>query len=197
MYLAPDYKKFSCSPLPAKSKVQQNSKAIKKLKVPNVLIRLERKIAYAKKRREKDLRTSKYILNTSSKLSSKKSNKKQGKRVKDDITQIDSIRSSIKNRITTWNPDQLIKSDRIKENTKFMEPHYKANQRINRKEKTHQNPYRMRGKNISGTVHKAKPIYDDKIDHKLDGAKDYWQFRDHGKYGSHPNFDDMGDESNP
>lgn len=198
--LTPEYKKISYSPRPAKSKVQHNSKDIKKPKAHNILIRLERKKAYAKKRKElinKDFRISKYILEPSAKLSSKKSNKKQRSIGKDDNAQFDALRSSIKNRITTWNPDQLKLMDKIKENIKFMEPHYKANQKINKKKETHPNPYKMRSKNLSGTVHKNKPLYDDKIDHKLDGAKDYWQYREHGRYGSHPDFDDMGDESNP
>ncbi len=63
--------------------------------------------------------------------------------------------------------------------------------------KKKKSPYIKRGKNLSGTLHKNKPLYDDKVDHKLDGAKDYWQFRDHGRYGSHPVYDDMGDETNP
>lgn len=30
---------------------------------------------------------------------------------------------------------------------------------------------------------------------RLDGSKDYWQFRENGKYGSHSSYDEMGDES--
>ena len=55
--------------------------------------------------------------------------------------------------------------------------------------------YKKRGKNLSGTIHKNKPFYDDKIDHRLDGSKDFSQFRDHGKFGSYPEYDDFGEES--
>jgi hypothetical protein len=60
-----------------------------------------------------------------------------------------------------------------------------------------QSQYKKKGKNLSGTIYKKKPIFDVKIDRKLDGAKDFYQLRDHGKFGSYPDYDDMGDESNP
>lgn len=30
---------------------------------------------------------------------------------------------------------------------------------------------------------------------RLDGSRDYWELREYGKFGSHPSFDDMSDES--
>jgi len=60
-----------------------------------------------------------------------------------------------------------------------------------------QSTYKKKGKNLSGTVYKKKPKYDDKIDHKLDGSRYYSQYREFGRYGSHPSYDDMGEESYP
>jgi hypothetical protein len=34
-------------------------------------------------------------------------------------------------------------------------------------------------------------------DRRLDGSRDYWQFREDGQFGSHPTYDDFGDESEP
>jgi len=200
--LIPDYKKFSYPSVPRKKKVPHNQKATKKPKVPNVLMRLEMKISKANKRKAlitKDIRYSKYILKTSSKPVSKKPTKKQSNKGHIDKnkthTKLTSSGNSAKNRTTTtWSPDQLSLLNRLKENIPH---HYENHRKNNTKNKTQPNPYKMRGKNLSGTVHKNKPIYDNKIDHKLDGSKDYWKFRDHGKFGSHSDFDDMGDESNP
>ena len=35
------------------------------------------------------------------------------------------------------------------------------------------------------------------IERRRDGSRDYWQFRETGKFGSHPLYDDCGDESAP
>jgi hypothetical protein len=32
---------------------------------------------------------------------------------------------------------------------------------------------------------------------RLDGSRDYWQFREGGQFGSHPSYDDVDDESDP
>lgn len=32
---------------------------------------------------------------------------------------------------------------------------------------------------------------------RLDGARDYWQVREEGRFGSHPSFDSCDDESAP
>ena len=60
-----------------------------------------------------------------------------------------------------------------------------------------QGTYKKKGKSLSGTVHRKKPKYDNKMDHKLDGSRDYSQYREFGRYGSHSSYDDMGEESNP
>lgn len=184
-----------------KPEVSHNLKDNKKLQVPNVIRWLKSlKDNRRKSLNSKDTRLSKNS-KSYSKLASKKPTKKQSNKGHNNNkthAKTKSSGNSVKNRITTWSSDQLLLLDRIKENIKFMEPHYnKKRQGSNTKNKTQPNPYKMRGKNLSGTVHKNKPIYDDKIDHKLDGSKDYWKFRDHGKFGSHSDFDDMGDESNP
>lgn len=57
--------------------------------------------------------------------------------------------------------------------------------------------YKKKSKNLSGTVYKKKTKNDNSMDHKLDGSRDYNQFRENGRYGSHSSYDDMGDESNP
>jgi len=204
--LIPDYKKFT---YPSTKRKKDPLTDSKKLEVPNVFIRLKVKLSKANKRNTlitKDIRSSDYILKTSSKSGSKKLTKKQRNIGQNDKSKIDSkftsSESNVKNRTTTWSPDQILFMERIKENIKFMEPHYKEysqrnNTKPNTKPTTQPNPYKMRGRNLSGTVHKDKPIFDDKIDHKLGGSKDYWKFRDHGKFGSHSDFDDLGDESNP
>lgn len=208
--LIPDYKKFT---YPSTKRKKDPLMGSKKLKVPNVFIRLKVKLSKANKRTTlitKDIRSSEYILKSSSKPGSKKPTKKQRNKGQNDKSKIDSkftsSESNVKNRTTTWSPDQMLFMERIKENIKFMEPHYKEysqrnitkpNTKPKPKPTTQPNPYKMRGKNLSGTVHKNKPLYDDKIDHKLDGSKEYWKFRDHGKFGSHSDFDDMSDESNP
>jgi hypothetical protein len=82
----------------------------------------------------------------------------------------------------------------------FDYPWGNKNQKVVKKdsiEKINISSYKKKGKNLSGIVYKNKPVFDDNIDHKLDRAKDSWQFRDHGRYGSYPEFDDLGDESNP
>ncbi|MFN8240736.1 MAG: hypothetical protein U0X39_08305 [Bacteroidales bacterium] len=194
--LIPDYKKFSYPSHPEKtSKVTHNPKDYKKPVVPSVIRWLEMKelnnkyLWFSKKSQSAPKRASKNLT------------KKKRKKGQNDKSKIESkfipSENNPKNHTTTWSPDQLLLLDRIKENIKFMEPHYKANKRIKAKGNVHQNYYVKRGKNLSGTVYKNKPLYDDKIDHKLDGGKDYYQYREHGKYGSHPEFDDMGDESNP
>jgi hypothetical protein len=35
------------------------------------------------------------------------------------------------------------------------------------------------------------------IERRLDGARDFWQIRDHGEFGSYSSHDDFGDESQP
>jgi len=35
------------------------------------------------------------------------------------------------------------------------------------------------------------------VERRRDGSRDYWQFRETGRFGSHPTYDDCGDESAP
>ncbi len=57
-------------------------------------------------------------------------------------------------------------------------------------------------------IENRKPILNPKIENynikkdykderKLDGSRDFYTFRERGKFGSHSAFDDMGDDSNP
>jgi hypothetical protein len=204
--LIPDYKNFSY-PSKIRGKVPHNLKdklevpknlRDKKLELPNVIKWL--KVLKDNRRKElgnKDTRLSKnsksFSEPVSKKITKKQSNKGHNDKNKT-FTKFTSSGNSVKNKTTIWSPDQLSLLNQLKEKIPH---HYENHRKNNTKKPTQPNSYKMRGKNLSGTVHKNKPIYDDKIDHKLDGSKDYWQYRDHGKFGSHSDFDDMGDESNP
>lgn len=43
-------------------------------------------------------------------------------------------------------------------------------------------------------IHDSRREY--KSERKLDGSRDYYQYKEQGKYGSHSVYDEMGDEAN-
>jgi hypothetical protein len=45
--------------------------------------------------------------------------------------------------------------------------------------------------------HTDSVVPDPREERRLDGSRDYFVFRDHGQFGSHPSFDACDDESDP
>jgi hypothetical protein len=54
-----------------------------------------------------------------------------------------------------------------------------------------------RGENGSNRVHPPESHYESREARRLDGSRDYWLYREEGRFGSYPSFDACDDESAP
>ena len=130
--LIPGYTKFSYpTATENSSKVKSSSKNYGKPGVPNVVRKLEIKISQANKRKaliSKNSQSAGLKSNVSKRFGKKTPKDKQGRKGNNDInnskSKFSSSGESSKNKITAWSPDQILLMERIRENIKFMEPHY-------------------------------------------------------------------------
>lgn len=50
-------------------------------------------------------------------------------------------------------------------------------------------------RSMAPTKDQEQRIQYNRAQRELDGSRDYWQYRESGRFGSHPSYDDYGDES--
>lgn len=50
-------------------------------------------------------------------------------------------------------------------------------------------------RSMAPTKAQEQTIQYNRAQRELDGSRDYWRYRESGRFGSHPSYDDYGDES--